>query len=272
MQTDTALPNILDHYGHTNSAFLHARGAVATRHLAALLNGQPGEKILEFGFGTGSTTAFMAACFPQTFFYGVDISPIMFQKAGSRLRFCGLEKRCALYLVEKGAPLPFEDGFFDKIYVESVLGMQEGEDLADSIAEIERLLKPGGRLVLNETIWLESTTANEIEHFNRQCLAVFNVIQANGRYPYVSDWVTLLENNGIQVQSIQSLERIDATGGISPYGLTIRLSTLFTWWGQLKARLHPHYRKVFATYKKDGEAFYGDKKYMEGMLMAGVKS
>ena len=175
-------------------------------------------------------------------------------------------------LVEKGAPLPFEDGFFDKIYGESVLGMQEGEDLADSIAEIERLLKPGGRLVLNETIWLESTTANEIEHFNRQCLAVFNVIQANGRYPYVSDWVTLLENNGIQVQSIQSLERIDATGGISPYGLTIRLSTLFTWWGQLKARLHPHYRRVFATYKKDGEAFYGDKKYMEGMLMAGVKS
>jgi hypothetical protein len=43
MQTNTAAPNILDNYGQTNSAFLHARGDVATRHLAALLDGQPDE-------------------------------------------------------------------------------------------------------------------------------------------------------------------------------------------------------------------------------------
>ena len=271
MQSNTAAPNILDNYGQTNSAFLHARGAVATRHLAALLDGQPDEKILEFGFGTGSTTVIMAACFPQTFFYGVDISPLMYQKAGSRLRFCGLEKRCALYLVQKGAPLPFEDGFFDKIYVESVLGMQEGEDLAHSIADLQRLLKPGGKLILNETIWIDHTTPAEIEHFNKHCIEKFGVIQANGRYPFVSDWVTLLKNNQIQVQYIQSLEQVNETAGISPRGLSPWLSRLFTWWGRLKARLHPHYRKVFSTYKKDGEAFYGDKKYMEGVLMAGVK-
>ncbi len=125
--------------------------------------------------------------------------------------------------------------------------------------------------MLNETIWVDSTSPAEIERFNERCIEKFGVLQANGRYPYVSNWVALLKNNRIQVQFIQSLERIDEAAGISPRGLTIRLSTLFTWWGRLKARLHPHYRKVFATYKKDSEAFYRDKKYMEGVLMAGVK-
>ena len=271
MQTDFTATNILHYYGQTNSAYLHARGVFATRRLAALLDGQPGEKILEFGFGTGSTIVHMATAFRRTTFYGVDISALMFQKANARLRCCGLQKRCTLQLVEPGAKLPFEDRFFDKVYVESVLGMQGGEDLARAIAEIHRVLKPGGRLVFNETIWLESTTAAEIEQFNRQCLAVFNVIQANGRYPYVGDWVNLLQNNHIQVQSIQSLEQIDENDGISPQGLPMILSTLFTWWGRLKARLHPSYRKVFADYEAAGRQFYGDKKYMEGVLVVGLR-
>ncbi len=271
MQTDSTSLNILHYYAQTHTAYLHARGAFATRLLAAQLDGRADEKVLEIGFGTGSTTVYMAAAFPQTAFYGVDISPLMFQKASARLRFCGLKKRCSLHLVTPGAALPFEDGFFDKIFVESVLGMQGGEDLAGAVAEIQRLLKPGGKLVLNETIWLDSTTPAEIEHFNRKCLAAFNVIQANSQYPYVSDWVKLLQNNRIQVQTVQSLEQTLDPGDPVPQGLTMVLSALFTWWGRLKARLNPRYRKVFAGYDKAGRQFYGDKKYMEGMLITGVK-
>ncbi len=161
---------ILDFYAETNAAYLHARGEAATEKLVALVNGQPGEKILEIGFGTASTLVHMAVAFPKTVFYGVDISPLMYKKAMARLRFCGLEKRCTLHKVQPGERLPFEDGFFDKIYVESVLGMQPGEQLAFAVEEIGRLLKPGGMLILNETIWLDHTTPGEMQAFNRACL------------------------------------------------------------------------------------------------------
>lgn len=271
MQQTKTVSDILDFYAQTNTAYLHARGAQATRLLAGVLNGQRGEKILEFGFGTGSTTVHMAAAFPQTDFYGVDVSQRMFRKAQARLRFCGLEKRCRLFLVQPREKLPFEDRFFDKIFVESVLAMQPGEQLGFAVGEIARLLKPGGQLVMNETLWLETASQADIDRFNRLCEEKFGVIQANGRYPYIGDWIELLQKHGLRVDTWRSLDDPDTETGVAPGGWAPRLSALFTFLGRLKVRLWPRFRKIQAGYEREESVFYAGKKFLAGMLIVATR-
>jgi SAM-dependent methyltransferase len=176
-----------------------------------------------------------------------------------------------LFWVRPGERLPFDDGFFDTVFVESVLAMQPGETLAFAVAEISRLLKPGGKFVANETIWLDSATPAEIEQFNRACVEKFGVIQANGRYPYRSHWIDLLEKHQIRTDSWHSLDELDQEQGIAPHGWAPRLSALFTFWGRLKAKLLPRYRNIQLRYDREEAVFYGGKKYMAGILMSGVK-
>lgn len=51
--------------------------------------------------------------------------------------------------------LPFDDASFDAVFIAHVLAMPE--DLEKSIAELRRVLKPGGRAFLSEVLWHDRT-------------------------------------------------------------------------------------------------------------------
>ncbi len=187
---------ILNYYGNINAAYLHACAEGGTEFLLQELDTKNNETILELGFGTGATLVKIKAKHPQINLYGLEASELMLQKAISRLKFCGLSKKIQLQKTNTSQRFPYSDSFFDKIYAESVLGIQETEEIDFILTEALRTLKPNGKLIINETIWLPSIEYNEIETINKTCKNTFGIIQANAEYYTTLKWEQLFKRIG----------------------------------------------------------------------------
>lgn len=98
------------------------------------LNAQPGEYILDLGCGDGQLSQRLADSGAQVL--GVDASPAMIAAARER----GIEAEQA-----KAESLPFHDETFDAVFSNAVLHWVRGQDAM--LAQVNRVLKPGGRFV-----------------------------------------------------------------------------------------------------------------------------
>ncbi|MCA9177809.1 MAG: methyltransferase domain-containing protein [Planctomycetales bacterium] len=111
-----------------------------------LLAAQPGESILEIGFGTGHSLAELAkAVGPQGHISGVDISQGMRDVAHRHLEQAGCAELVELVVAEV-PPLPFDDHRFDAITMSFTLELFPPETIGAVIQECRRVLKPTGRL------------------------------------------------------------------------------------------------------------------------------
>jgi ubiquinone/menaquinone biosynthesis C-methylase UbiE len=96
--------------------------------------GEP-RRILEVGTGTGSGAAILAARFPGAEVTGVDLSPEMVRIAQAKVAGVTFEPADA-------SRLPFADASFDLIAQNNV---------PVYFAEIDRVLAPGGRVLITST-------------------------------------------------------------------------------------------------------------------------
>ena len=261
---------ILAYFGETHASHLHAEGRLGTWALMRRLDCQNDEEILELGCGTGATLAQLAATFRETRFQGVDQSELMQRKAAARLRFCGLKKRVRIRKMQRSSTLPFESGTFDKVFMESVLAIQEESNLEDLLAEIGRVLKPNGILVMNETIWLESVPSERIAAINALCKSAFGIIQATATYPYVEDWHKLLQGMDFEVTCT---EKIDSNTLRPSYPLPYSLlSALFTLSGRLRSLLDPSLRREMKQYRDTMRQMSPkDAQMLEGRIITAAK-
>lgn len=263
---------ILNFFGRIHAQYIHAWGELGTRVLIKELDCQPGEEILEIGFGTGTTLVRLFSKYKKTNFYGIDFAPLMYKKAIARLRFCMAGDIVKLSLMKDKKQIPFETNSFDKIYLESVLGIQEGNDLKDYLLEINRTLKPNGILVMNETIWLETTTSEKINHINDFCKLNFGIIQSNSHYPYLKDWIDLLASINFKCESIIRLDEIsfDIKSEFRfPYKL---LSLAFTAAGKIKTFLNQSMRKEEKDYYGKMKQIIPDKTPLMGGIIIKVRN
>jgi len=262
-----SIRSILEYYALSHTAYLHAKGEPATQLLVDRLDPQPDERILELGFGTGGTLLRMADHFTGTEFYGLEGSKLMLQSTLARFRNCKSDAPVRLALYAEPGKIPFEDRLFDRVYVESVLGIQVGEELPAALKEIFRVLKPGGRLVFNETLWLESTTPEEFHRINRSCMEHFGIIQANAMYPYRADWERLLTEIGFQVRSMESVDAL-LEQPLPPRPLPPHnKSRSFSMRGALRAKMSSRMRKNYAEFERVSKMLMRGKQYMEGNLV-----
>lgn len=108
----------------------------------------PGEalRVLDVGVGPGMSAIGILDRLPRAQVVGVDISPKMIELARGRLREYGYPQ--AELLVADVARMPFEDASFDVVTGHSILYLLP--DKAAAVAEIARVLRPGGRVVFVE--------------------------------------------------------------------------------------------------------------------------
>lgn len=265
--------NLLRHYARAHTSFLHARGRLATEVLVHELRCAPGEKVLEIGFGTAATLVNLRTRHPKTSFAGVDAEPLMHQKALARMRFCRLMDGIVLRCLPPGEPLPYTAGLFDAVFAESVLAIQEGDGPMMMLQEMHRVLKPGGRLVLNETLWLDETSFETIARINEGCREAFGIVQCNGTYPYLKDWLAMLERVGFTCDKVVELETVQTQGFSGSRSVRQSLSNLFTAIGKVKTLLSPSLRRSEAAYRRHMQALLPSdgKPLMSGRILTARK-
>ena len=100
--------------------------------------------VLDFGVGIGNSLPHLARLFPRAEVTGVDVSQRSLQVAAHR--FPGV----ARLLAYDGATIPLPGGSFDLIFSACVFHHIDGAEHAAVFAELHRLLRPGGLMVVFE--------------------------------------------------------------------------------------------------------------------------
>lgn len=109
---------------------------------------QPGERILDLGCGPGFLTQELArAVGPQGAVVGLDPSPDMRKTAEDR---CRAEVNVRI-LDGAAEAIPLGDGHVDKAV--SVQVFEYLNDLDGPLAELHRVIRPGGRVVISDMHW-----------------------------------------------------------------------------------------------------------------------
>ena len=266
MELRNSEAKILYYYSKLSTPFLHAKGEIATWVLIRQLDCQPGEKILEIGFGTGAILVNLVKGFKQTEFFGAEYSSELFDKAVLRFKFCVVIDKIALRKMETANTLPFENNYFDKIYIESVLAIQVDDSLQKMLLELKRVLKPGGKIVMNETIWLETVPFSRIIEFNKKSFSDFGIIQSNSMFPYLKSWLNLLESLNFEIIFTRDLNTLKP-GNVN-YNYKNLRSKIFTIIGKLNGTLNSKMRIDASNYAKRMKALLlTDEAHMPGYLI-----
>lgn len=113
------------------------------RLMLELIGPVEGRRVLEIGCGDGALAVELAR--KGATVAGIDASERMIAAARERAREAGLPVALA---VASADGLPFSDATFDLVVAQTILCFVK--DAAPVFAEIARVLKPGGRLVIGE--------------------------------------------------------------------------------------------------------------------------
>ncbi len=208
------MPNILANEARIGDGFLHPGGHHATRALLQHLALGPGEVALEIGCGVGATADLIASATGSRVI-AVERLPDMIEAA---------KRRGNLHLVraDAGQPLPFLAASFDAVYAESVIALL---DPALVLPELARVLRPGGRLVLNERIWKPGLSAARCAEINALSARLFGIPAATPAPLDCRAWLGLLAENGFDDPQAIPIDNL-LTGLASSWAASRRLSRL----------------------------------------------
>lgn len=151
--------------GHIVARIMAKETADENDFALGLLQLQPKDAVLEIGCGHGATLAKCADLVSHGALHGIDFSPVMHRHAMRRHRRLIAEKRIEFRLGSSDR-LPFEERSFDKVL--AVHTVYFWETPRDHLAEVRRVLKPGGIFVLGfrpaEDAHFRATYTDEVYH------------------------------------------------------------------------------------------------------------
>lgn len=127
------------HYDRTNGVLSMGNSLIWRVATVRAIDPQPGERILDLAAGTGTSSAALARSGAEVI--AADFSPGMIEVG--RKKHPGIE-----FVQADGMALPFADDEFDVATIS--FGLRNIEDPKKALAEMYRVLKPGGRLLICE--------------------------------------------------------------------------------------------------------------------------
>lgn len=203
----------------------------ATEAAVAALGPVAGLKVLDLGCGNGNAALALARAGART--TGADPAERLLVSAGERFEREGLDGE---WRAARAEQLPFEDDEFDGLV--SVFGVIFADDAARAAAEMRRVVRPGGPIVL--TAWRGEGGVAEAVQALRSAVAEHSPPPAGG--PVREDWgspATLARLLGDAVET-------------TPHELFFRADSARVWVDE-QSEHHPAWRAVRAAVP--GEVF-----------------
>ena len=171
-------------------------------HLVPYL--KSGLRVLDFGCGPGTISVGLARAVDPGEVHGVDMEESQIELARAAAEAGGHKN--AKFHVGDVTSLPFEDNSFDVAHCHAVL--MHVPDTSGALAEVKRVLKPGGIIASRETV-VASCFAEPTTDTLRSGWTVFgNLISANGGHPQMGRELKnyLVEAGFIDVQASASFD------------------------------------------------------------------
>jgi demethylmenaquinone methyltransferase/2-methoxy-6-polyprenyl-1,4-benzoquinol methylase/phosphoethanolamine N-methyltransferase len=110
---------------------------------------QPGESVLDVGCGTGDLALVAATVVGSAGrVWGIDAAPEMIEVATHKAAHAGRRAHNVRFAVQAVEALSFPDSSFDVVLSSLMMHHLPGNLKARALAEIRRVLKPGGRLLV----------------------------------------------------------------------------------------------------------------------------
>ena len=146
-------------------------------HLMPLL--EPGMRVLDFGCGPGTITVGLARAVDPGEVHGIDVEESQINLARAAAEAGG--HRNATFHVGDVTDLPFDDETFDVAHCHAVL--MHVPDTSKTLAEVKRVLRPGGIIASREFIVDSSFLEPGTENTAAAWAAFANLLRANGGHP-----------------------------------------------------------------------------------------
>ncbi|MEM8621549.1 MAG: methyltransferase domain-containing protein [Actinomycetota bacterium] len=182
-----------DYSGYVDPDYLDASARVmlpSKLRTYELMELQEGHRVLDLGCGPASDTIALAETVGETGrVVGVDADADMVAEANERARAAELSERVTHEHAD-AASLPFEDDFFDACRSERVF--QHLLDPAAALAELIRVTRPGGRIVVLDTDYGAASIATEFSEIERRLIDQYCAMM-NG--PFVARLLTRMFNS-----------------------------------------------------------------------------
>jgi ubiquinone/menaquinone biosynthesis C-methylase UbiE len=238
---------------------MHLGGRVATRRLLEMCQLGASSYVLDVGCGAGNTACEIAEQYGARV-HGIDISEAMIARAEERVRRRGVENLVE-FRVADVFELPFDTNTFDLALVESVLTPLPG-DKGKAVAEMTRVVQPGGRVAANEST-LDPSTPPEF-------------MEMVARHPAIYGHITpdflrnLFEGAGLRVIELEQTRAKDLPSGFRDLGLGGLISFMFRVYPKILLKLirDPRFREASRI---DDAVTKQGKEYMSYVLIVGQK-
>lgn len=181
---------------------------------------RPGQKVLDLAGGTGDLTAkFSRMVGEQGQVVLADINDSMLKVGRDKLRNKGLGRNIA-YVQANAEALPFPDNHFDLITI--AFGLRNVTNKDKALASMQRVLKPGGRLLVLEFSKPQHEIMSKLYDFYS-----FNVlprmgslvVQDSGSYQYLAESIRMHPDQETLKQmmeqaGLEQVEYFNMTDGI----------------------------------------------------------
>ena len=171
--------------------------------------------ILDLATGTADLAISLAKYNPKAYIIGMDISEKMLEIGKEKVAQKGLADQIELRLGDAAA-LPFEDNTFNAVTV--AFGVRNFEDLDKGLAEIFRVLKPGGQASILEFSMPEKFPIKQLYrlYFKRFLPLIGKIVskdksaysylpQSVEDFPKPLDFMQILTEKGLIQRSSKSL-------------------------------------------------------------------